>query len=399
MSSLPAVKTNPTRTRALLVLALVLLGGVVVPPSGSAFATPAARPYRGPVEPYQPYAGQSTCDPTPKPGVAQFRSLILAAYPGTGAGTTERGCNSGGKSEHKEGRAWDWGVRADVPAQKAAAGDLLEWLLATDSAGNAHAIARRLGLMYVIWDHRIWKSYQADKGWQQYTGSNPHTDHVHFSFSWPGALGQTSFFYPTDWLRGYALNPANPAQFWKLDLYGAIEGFGGAPDFGNAPRWPGWGIARDLVPHRSGASAFVLDGWGGVHPVNTQVRPQSGPYWKGWDIARGFALVSDTDGVIVDGFGGIHAVGNPANVHVNVAGSPYWNNWDIARDIVLLPDASGGYVLDAWGGIHAFGQARPAVSGPYWPGWDIARDIQLRADLVGGWVFDGWGGVHWFWIG
>ena len=53
--------------------------------------------------------------------------------------------------------------------------------------GNKAAMARRLGLMYIIWNNQIWKAYQLDRGWQAYNGSDPHTGHVHFSFGWAGA--------------------------------------------------------------------------------------------------------------------------------------------------------------------------------------------------------------------
>jgi hypothetical protein len=70
----------------------------------------------------------------------------------------------------------------------------MTWLLAPDELGNDGAMARRLGVMYVIWDSRIWRSYQAARGWQPYSGASPHTDHVHLSFSWAGALGETSYW-------------------------------------------------------------------------------------------------------------------------------------------------------------------------------------------------------------
>ncbi len=41
-----------------------------------------------------------------------------------------------GVSEHKEGRAFDWGVRADVPAEDAMADRFLAWLFAPDQYGN-----------------------------------------------------------------------------------------------------------------------------------------------------------------------------------------------------------------------------------------------------------------------
>jgi hypothetical protein len=124
----------------------------------------------------------------------RFRDLVLAAYPGTGDSGIVRGCTVGGASEHKEGRAWDWRVSASNPEHVAQVDDLMTWLLAPDELGNDGAMARRLGVMYVIWDSRIWKSYQASRGWQPYAGASPHTDHVHLSFSWAGALAETSYW-------------------------------------------------------------------------------------------------------------------------------------------------------------------------------------------------------------
>src|SRR5437867_217760 len=49
---------------------------------------------------YQP---QSTCDPTPKPGVVAFRDLILKVFPGTGDDGISRACSAEDRiSEHKE---------------------------------------------------------------------------------------------------------------------------------------------------------------------------------------------------------------------------------------------------------------------------------------------------------
>jgi hypothetical protein len=151
-------------------------------------------PADGGIEVLSPYQGQSACDPTAKPGVVRFRDLVLAAYPGTGDSGIVRACTVGGTSEHKEGRAWDWRVNTANPEQVAQVDDLMAWLLAPDALGNEAAMARRLGVMYVIWNARIWKSHQASRGWQPYVGASPHTDHVHVSFSWAGALGETSYW-------------------------------------------------------------------------------------------------------------------------------------------------------------------------------------------------------------
>src|SRR5665811_574435 len=38
----------------------------------------------------------------------------------------------------------------------------------------------------------MWREYAPERGWAAYTGSVPHTDHIHFSFSWDGAMARSS---------------------------------------------------------------------------------------------------------------------------------------------------------------------------------------------------------------
>lgn len=147
-----------------------------------------------PLEPLAVYEPQGICDPTAKPGVLGFRDLLLERYPGSRNMGIGRPCELPGVSEHKEGRAFNWGLNAYDPAERAAADEVLAWLLAPDEAGNTYAMARRLGIMYIIWDGRIWSSFLADEGWRPFSGVQDHTDHVHFSFNWAGARGETSFW-------------------------------------------------------------------------------------------------------------------------------------------------------------------------------------------------------------
>jgi hypothetical protein len=189
----PSCSSTPTwRVRALT--ALLAVATVVVLPALPAAAAPASPAFGSAIEALSPYQGMTACDPVARPGVVQFRDLVLATYPGTGDSGIVRACSAGGTSEHKEGRAWDWRVNTGNPVHVEQVADLMAWLLAPDEFGNPAAMARRLGVMYVIWDSRIWKSYQASRGWQPYSGASPHTDHVHLSFSWAGALAETSFW-------------------------------------------------------------------------------------------------------------------------------------------------------------------------------------------------------------
>jgi hypothetical protein len=146
------------------------------------------------IEGFAPYEPQQLCDPWPKPGLLAFTRLVLRAYPDTASWGIARDCAIGGTSEHKEGRAWDWRVDVFTPADAEAADQVISWLLATDEYGNTHAMARRLGVMYIIWNRMIWSSTRADDGWRPYFGVSPHTDHVHLSLSRAGAMGRTSFW-------------------------------------------------------------------------------------------------------------------------------------------------------------------------------------------------------------
>ncbi len=167
---------------------------LLAPPAAAADGPPAPAPPPATVEAPAPYVGQAVCDPAPKRGTETFAEAVLRHY-GSGSDLgVGRDCAAGGPSEHKEGRAWDWGLRADVPAQHAVAEEFLAWLAAPGPAGERAYNARRLGVMYVIWNGEIWSPVRAGEGRLPYGGPNPHTDHLHVSLSWAGALGLTSFW-------------------------------------------------------------------------------------------------------------------------------------------------------------------------------------------------------------
>jgi hypothetical protein len=168
------------------------------------------------IEPLAAYEPQTRCLSGARPGVAAFARLLERAYPQSRDLGISRACEAGARSEHKEGRAYDWGVRVTVPSERMAAEELVAWLLATDEHGNDFAMARRLGVMYVIWDGHIWSAGAADDGWRVYRGASPHTDHVHLSFSWLGAAGATSFWDAArlgPWLFGDVAVERLPSSF------------------------------------------------------------------------------------------------------------------------------------------------------------------------------------------
>jgi hypothetical protein len=209
----PAAHRRPLRST--LALALALLAALVLvaatawsTPTKASAATrtppvPAALPTN--LEPLAAYVPANSCDPTVKPGTDALGRLLTATYPHTSYLITRTcGVDPLPTSEHYDGRAVDWMNSVRNPTQAAQAKAVIGWLFATDSSGHAYANARRLGVMYVIWDNRIWGAYSADRGWRPYSScaAHPeknwdttcHRDHMHLSLSWAGAMKRTSFW-------------------------------------------------------------------------------------------------------------------------------------------------------------------------------------------------------------
>lgn len=160
------------------------------------------------IEDYAAYEPQTRCSAAVRPGTDFLLDWLVRKYPNTRSSSTLRPCSGGGTSEHKDGRALDWGVDVNHPAQRANAERFLAKIFATDAAGNAHAKARRMGIMYLIWNDHIWSSYrQFEK--RDYLSSGcrtrkncsktlRHRDHVHISLSHQGAAARTSFYARRD---------------------------------------------------------------------------------------------------------------------------------------------------------------------------------------------------------
>ena len=178
------------RSIVVLTIAVSMLLSVSVLPAAS---LPSSSDFGPAIDAYASYEAPEDCLTTEQPGVKEFRSLLQDRY-GANSGGILRACHIGGPSDHKEGRAYDWMLDANDAADRAKADEVLDWLLATDEHGNAHAMARRLGISYIIWDHEWWASWRPNDGWRPYTGAHPHDDHIHFSFSWAGAKQETSFW-------------------------------------------------------------------------------------------------------------------------------------------------------------------------------------------------------------
>ncbi len=190
------LRRTPVRLRRLagLVVALVVLAPAV------ASAVP--------LEDFAGYQPQTKCSPTAKAGTVALSRWLMKKYPGSGSLGISRACGHGGTSEHKEGRAFDWAVNATSKRDRGYVKDLLADLFAADDEGNPAALARRMGVMYLIWDDHIYASYRGfEKKAYRSSGCRTlkkcsvtlrHRNHVHISLSRDGGRGETSWYHRDD---------------------------------------------------------------------------------------------------------------------------------------------------------------------------------------------------------
>lgn len=206
------VRRHPRLTGALVAIVTAAVcaagaAGTAALAATSSLPAPPPTPHEAAaIEGLAPYQAQFFCRSTVEPGVMAFEKLVLANYKNTASDGDMRGCHVGGTSEHKDGRAWDWGADHRNAKQRAAGKSLLNWLFAKDANGNKDAMFRRLGLMYVIWNKRIWGTWSQQ--WEPYACSGAtacHVNHIHFSFGWAGAEKKTSFW--TDKVSGVVEPP------------------------------------------------------------------------------------------------------------------------------------------------------------------------------------------------
>ena len=214
-TSAPLAARSLSRRAAACVAATALVVGLLATGSATSASAAASPPvpsvptFTSAPEALAHYEAGDTCDPVDKPGATKLANLIRTTYGADQViGISRPGDCAALPSEHAEGRALDWMLNASNAADFATAKTFLHWLLATDDQGNRYAMARRLGVMYIIWNKRMWRAYDPARGWAPYTGSVPHTDHIHISLSLDGATGRTSYW--TDHtLAGSCVNPTS----------------------------------------------------------------------------------------------------------------------------------------------------------------------------------------------
>lgn len=180
----------------------LLAFGLAVPAASASTPTPPPPAALRTIEPLAAYVASDSCDPRTKPGTAALAALLTKTYSGTTDYTSYACGTDGSVSEHYQGRAIDWMVAVNNSAQYADGKAFIAWLFATDKYGNTYANARRLGVMYLVYDNQIWGSW--DHAWKPYDNcanqpgsaydNSCHRTHIHISLSWEGANKRTSYW-------------------------------------------------------------------------------------------------------------------------------------------------------------------------------------------------------------
>jgi hypothetical protein len=203
-----------TRLTVIAVLVAAVLGTVAAPASAFRLGAdvspiagnPADRLAELPADPEE-YDRATHCSPRPKPGTVALVGWLQRNARGESWGSYR--CEKWGDGEaslHAENRAVDWHLDVSVPADRAAARDLIEMLLAPDRLGLRHALARRMGVEEIIWDCSYWGAGMDDfkpyspcfnKNGDRRKHVDPtvgHLDHLHIGMSKTGAAKRTSFW-------------------------------------------------------------------------------------------------------------------------------------------------------------------------------------------------------------
>jgi len=153
------------------------------------------------------YDPATRCSKKPKPGMTALIDWLGDNAKGVSWGTYR--CEKWGRksaSLHAEGRAVDWHLDVDVPADRREATRLIALFLAPDKLGQPQALARRMGVEEIIWDCGYWSA-----GMDQFRDYSPclskrgkvrrhvnktvaHRDHLHIGLTKAGAAKHTSFW-------------------------------------------------------------------------------------------------------------------------------------------------------------------------------------------------------------
>jgi hypothetical protein len=184
----------------------ICAAAAVAEPYGPVAGNPADRLAHLPIDDYASDDSRR-CRRNPMPGTLALEGWIASNVRGVSWGIMR--CSRLDRrrfSLHADGRAIDWHLDARSRIDRRAAKRLIMTLLATDRAGNPHALARRMGVQEIIWDCRSWwagadrmEPYPVCLDRRGHPRKNvdvtlAHRDHVHIGLNLAGARKRTSFW-------------------------------------------------------------------------------------------------------------------------------------------------------------------------------------------------------------
>lgn len=176
-----------------------------------------------------------------------------------------------------------------------------------------------------------------------------------------------------------------------------LDGFGGIhstnPDVRPPlmPYFMDYNIVRDLEPDPLGRGWYMLDGHGGIHTSSPDLpKPSNLPYFD-VDIVRNLEIKVGEDGLefyLMDGLGTVHTSHAPFDY-----GSMTWFGFDVARDLEWNPQTQEWLILDSFGLLHS--NSRKQVGLPQGVSWTapLVRGISLFPNQSAV-VLDAYAGRH-----
>ncbi len=186
-----------------LLLAIAVLAAVhAMMPGPPPVSWPAAAAAVYPLEDFAPYQPATRCVRRAQPGTVMLARYLVRRH-GGGTGPITRRCG-GSRSEHTEGRAFDWTNDATTRAGRQRVAGFLREVLAAGPSGERAVVARRMGIMYVIWNDRMfpaWNQFRPEpyrssscRSLKRCSPTLRHRDHVHISLTRQAAQRRTSWY-------------------------------------------------------------------------------------------------------------------------------------------------------------------------------------------------------------
>ncbi len=138
------------------------------------------------------WRGTQGCSGTFTIGSKRLQDWIRSNWGAANIGGYSCRRNTGSPSKtsiHGVGRASDWFRNASNATEAAQVAGFI-WRM----TGNGAAMARATGVQYWIWNKKQYKVNQSSVTVSNYTGPNPHTDHVHIEQNLAGSQLRTSYW-------------------------------------------------------------------------------------------------------------------------------------------------------------------------------------------------------------